>query len=125
MRDRELLYLRQIEDEKNRSNELLHVILPDQIVRELTETNRVQPRRFNDVAVLFCDVVDFTAYCASHTADDVIAHLQELIESYEEIIARHGMEKIKTVGDSTMATAGLLKPAENPVLCCVRCGLEM
>ncbi len=125
MRDRELLYLRQIEDEKNRSNELLHVILPDEIVQELAATNRVEPRRCDDVAVLFCDIVEFTAYCASHTAEDVITHLQELIESYEEIIARNGMEKIKTVGDSTMATAGLLKPASNPVLSCVQCGLEM
>src|SRR5262249_28453565 len=52
--------------------------------------------------------------------------LQGLIESWEEIALRHGLEKIKTVGDAFMAAAGLLwKPAEDPVLSCVRCGLEM
>lgn len=37
---------------------------------------------------------------------------------------QHSLEKIKTVGDAFMTTAGLLRPVENPVLNCVKCGLE-
>ena len=37
---------------------------------------------------------------------------------------QHGLEKIKTVGDAFMTTAGLLRPVENPVLNCMKCGLE-
>jgi class 3 adenylate cyclase len=55
----------------------------------------------------------------------VLAHLQGLVEIFEELTVSHGLEKIKTVGDAFMTTAGLLKPVENPVLSCVRCGLEM
>jgi class 3 adenylate cyclase/CheY-like chemotaxis protein len=115
----------QIEHEKARSNDLLHVILPDQIVRELKATRRVRPRRYENVAVLFADVVNFTAYCETHRAEEVVAHLQQLVESWEEIAVRHEVEKIKTIGDAFMAASGLLRPVANPVLNCLRSGLEM
>ena len=63
LRDQEVLYLQQIEDEKKRSDELLHVILPGEVVEELKATNVVRPRRYENVAVLFCDIVGFTSYC--------------------------------------------------------------
>jgi class 3 adenylate cyclase/CheY-like chemotaxis protein len=116
---------RQIEQEKAHTNELLHVILPDEIVRELKATNAVRPRRYENVAVLFADVVDFTGYCETHPAEEVIAHLQQLVESWEEIALRHRVEKIKTIGDAFMAAGGLLRRVENPVLNCSRCCLEM
>jgi len=56
-RDREVLYLAQLEKERKRSDELLHVILPGDIVKELKETCQVQPRRYENVAVLFADIV--------------------------------------------------------------------
>lgn len=123
--DREVAYLQQIEEEKKRSDELLHVILPHEIVEELKATNEVKPRRYENVAVLFCDIVGFTSYCDTRQPEEVISHLQELTESFEGIALHHDLEKIKTIGDAFMATAGLLKPVENPVLNCVRCGLEM
>lgn len=125
LRDRETLYLRQIEQEKRRADELLHVILPEAIVQELAATNRVEPRQVEDVAVLFCDVVDFTPYCAANDPQEVYENLQRLIERFEEIAADCGLQKIKTIGDSFMATAGLLYALENPVLNAVRCGLQM
>ncbi len=116
---------RQLEQEKARSNALLHVILPDEIVRELKATNAVRPRRHENVAVLFADVVNFTAYCETHRPEEVVAHLQKLVEAWEEIAVRHQVEKIKTIGDAFMGASGLLRKAENPVLNCIRSGLEM
>ena len=78
-----------------------------------------------NVAVLFSDVVGFTAYCDQHPAAEVIVHLQALVLAFEEIAARHGLEKIKTIGDAFMATAGLLELVENPTLHCVRAAREM
>ncbi|UCC75355.1 MAG: response regulator [Anaerolineales bacterium] len=60
LRDRELLYLQQIEAEKRRADELLHVILPPEVVKEIKRTGTVQPRSYPDVAVLFADFVEFT-----------------------------------------------------------------
>ena len=125
LRDQEVIYLDQIEQAKKRADDLLHVILPDRVVEELMLTNTVLPRRYEDVAVLFCDIVDFTAYCDRREPEEVIPDLQLLVESFEEITLNHNMEKIKTIGDSFMAAAGLLKPVDNSVLTSARCGLEM
>jgi adenylate cyclase len=125
LHDNESTHLRRIQEQKLRADELLHVILPDTIAAELMEHECVQPQRHDNVGVLFADVVGFTAYCESHPPEEVLGHLQALILRFEEIAARHGLEKIKTIGDGFMATAGLLEPAANPGLACVRCGLEM
>ncbi len=125
LRDQEQGYLRRIEEEKRRADELLRVILPHSIALELQEHNCVKPQRHENVAVLFSDVSGFTSYCDKHGTEEVMAHLQMLMDSFEEIAARHGLEKIKTIGDAFMATAGLLEPLANPVLSSVRCALEM
>ncbi len=126
LRDREVRYLEQIAREKQRADELLHVILPTEIVQELKATNAVLPRRYENVAVLFCDLVGFTPFCDHNPAEEVVRCLQNLIETWEEIALAHRVEKIKTIGDAFMAAAGLLqKTSGNPVLHCVRSGQEM
>jgi adenylate cyclase len=125
LRDQETLYLRQIEEEKRRSDELLHVILPRDIATELKTTDTVKPRRFEKVGILFCDIVDFTAYSARRGPEEILLHLQALVEAFEQLCLKHGLEKIKTIGDSFMATAGLMTRLDNPALNCVRCGLDM
>jgi DNA-binding response OmpR family regulator len=125
LRDREVLYLRQIEEAKKRSDELLHVILPHEIVEELKRENSVKPKRYENVAVMFCDIVGFTPYCAKREPEEIVGHLQQLVEAFEALAVGHDLQKIKTIGDSFMATAGAVKPLENPVLNAVRCGLDM
>jgi len=125
LRDQENSYLRQIQEEKERADELLHVILPREIAAELKITHAVKPRRFEKVGILFCDVVGFTAYSDQHRPEEILSHLQTLVEAFEQLCVQHNLEKIKTIGDCFMATAGLLAPLENPALDCVKCGLEM
>src|SRR5205807_8833918 len=79
LRDREVLYLQQIEQEKKRSDDLLHVILPARIVEELKATNAVKPRCHENVAVLFADIVGFTPYCDRHEPAEVLRDLQDLV----------------------------------------------
>jgi len=125
LRDLEMSYLQEIQREKQRADDLLNVILPETIVAELKTTNAVKPRRYDQVAVLFCDIVGFTAYCEKNDPEVVLANLQQLVLDFEDVVVAHRMQKIKTIGDSFMATAGLLVPLENPVLSAVRCGLAM
>lgn len=125
LHDREALHLQQIESEKRRADELLHVILPPHAAEELKRCNSVEPRRHENVAILFCDIVGFTAFCDKHRPEEVLPHLQSLVETYEVISDFHRLEKIKTVGDCFMAAGGLLVPLENPSLNAVRCGLHM
>jgi class 3 adenylate cyclase len=125
LRDREVTHLQQIQEEQRRSDALLHAILPREIATELKTTDRVRPTRFDHVAVLFTDIVGFTTWCGREPAERVHHELQSLVESFEQIAERHGLEKIKTIGDSFMATAGLLHPMADPALATVCCGLEM
>lgn len=123
--DQEKLYVEQIEEEKKRSEELLNAILPSTIVEELKANKRVVPRRYNEVAIFFCDIVGFTAYSEKHGPEDVITNLGRLTEIFEELTEKHGLEKINAVGDQFMAAGGLGRTIPNPVLNCVKCGLEM
>ena len=111
--------------EKRRSDELLGVILPEDIVAELKRANHVRPRRHDQVAVLFADIVNFTTYCEGHSPQHVLGRLQELVVTWEESAARYNVEKIKTIGDAFMAAAGLSGKTELAVENCVRCGIEM
>lgn len=125
LRDQEQAYRAQIVAEKKRTDELLHSIIPAMAVQELKQTGVVRPRNFDAVGILFCDIVGFTAYCDRNLPETVVAHLQALIETFEQIVDDFQMEKIKTIGDAFMATSGLLRPVEAPLLTAVRCGLEM
>jgi adenylate cyclase len=125
LRDLEVNFLREIETEKRRSDALLNAMLPAAAVHELKTTNEVKPRRFEEVTILFSDIADFTAYSDAHSPEKVVDHLQELVRAFEEIAAKHGLEKIKTIGDAFLATAGLFQYVPEPALAAVRCGLEM
>jgi class 3 adenylate cyclase/CheY-like chemotaxis protein len=125
LRDREVEHLRQIEREKERVNELLHVILPAAAVTELRERGEVRTRKYENVAVLFSDIVGFTPYCDAHPAEEAVTHLQRLVGQFERAAEACGVQKIKTIGDAFMAAAGLLRPTDQPVLDCVRLGAAM
>ena len=125
LRDQEAGFLAQIQAEKARVNDLLHSVLPRSVVSELKSSGRLVPRRHDEVAVLFCDIVGFTEYCDRNSPEAVVSGLEELVEAFEGIVERHGLEKIKTIGDAFMATAGLLRYVENPALAAAECGLGM
>jgi class 3 adenylate cyclase len=120
LRDREVSYLQRID-------QLLHALFPAPVVAEVRETSTVRPRRHEKVGVLFADVVGFTAYCDQHREwpEWVVESLQRHYLAFERIAQSHGVQKIKTVGDAFMGTAGLLTPHHNPVRVLVECGLEM
>jgi adenylate cyclase len=124
-KEQEALYLEKIERQKRRADELLATLLPKPIVRALKLNSHLAPRRYEDVTVLFCDVVGFTTYSEQHPPEIVFATLESLIERFEQLTQKHGLEKIKTVGDAFMATAGLLSPHDNAVPAAVACAFEM
>lgn len=125
LRDQQASYLALIENEKKRSDDLLRAVLPPGAIRELKATSEIEPRRYEGVAVLFCDIVGFTSYCDAHPPEQVVADLQGVIERFERVVAKHGMEKIKTIGDALLATAGLLQEVDEPLVASVRCGLDL
>jgi len=125
LRDQEKSHLEQIRKEKKRSDELLTVILPSGVASELKATGKVQPRGYDNIGLLFCDIVGFTNYCSGRSAEEVVNGLQALFTKFEAITADYRMEKIKTIGDEFMSAAGLTQPDYEPLLTVVKCGLDM
>jgi adenylate cyclase len=115
----------QLVQEKRLVDQLLDNTLPAAAVTELKATGKVAPKRFEDVAVLFVDLVSFTSFCDRHTPEEVVGNLGDLFVLFEESASRNGLEKIKTVGDAFLATAGLLRPVPNPLAAAVNCALEI
>jgi adenylate cyclase len=117
--------LQQARESQKQADELLHCLLPEAAADEIRRIGTVIPRRYNDVAVLFCDVVNFTSYCDKHEPEDVVSRLDALFVAFERVTSAFGLEKIKTIGDAFMAAGGLLKEAKDPLESAVICGLEM
>jgi adenylate cyclase len=125
LHDREAAHLAEIERQRARADQLLHAILPAPAVRELQSADHIAPRRFDDVAVVFGDLVAFTSYCERHSAEQVVANLDRLAVDLERIAGRHALEQIKTTGDGFMATANLLEAHADPVMASARFAFEM
>ncbi len=124
-KEHEAAYLERIEAEKKRADDLLATVLPKQIARWLKAGNKLPPVRYDDVTVLFLDVVGFTEYCETHPPETVFAQLELLIKDFEDLVSEHGIMKIKTIGDAFMATANLLEDLDDPVYETVACAIEM
>lgn len=110
LRDAEQGYLRQIEAERARSDGLLLNVLPRPTAERLKHGETLIVDSFPEVTVLFGDLVGFTAFAAGHPPEEVVAFLNESFSAFDELAARHGLEKIKTIGDAYMAVAGLPEP---------------
>jgi len=117
--------LTEAREARKQADQLLHALLPKKAADEIRSIGTVIPRRYENVAVLFCDVTNFTAYCDMHEPEEVVSRLDALFIIFERIAAKHGLEKIKTIGDGFMAAAGLLHQVDDPLGRAVRCGLEM
>ena len=98
---------RQLDQERLRSDGLLLNILPQVVVDQLKVTSgRRIAQAFEQVTVIFVDAVGSTQQAARSSPDEFAHALDELFSRFDEIADRHGLEKIKTIGDAYMAVAG-------------------
>jgi class 3 adenylate cyclase len=96
--------------ERERSERLLLNVLPAPIADRLKQGDEVIADGFPEVTVLFADLVDFTQRSQDTTPERVVRVLDELFTALDRLAERHGLEKIKTVGDAYMAVGGLPEP---------------
>ena len=105
---------KELEAEKNRSENLLLNILPKEIAKELTaHPERTIAKEYPNVTVLFTDIVGFTKISGEMTAEEVVTMLNKMFTMFDERAQREGIEKIKTIGDAYMAAAGLTEEEFN------------
>ncbi|MEM1328311.1 MAG: adenylate/guanylate cyclase domain-containing protein [Bacteroidota bacterium] len=119
------LRAQQIQLERDKSNELLSNILPRKVAEELKENGQVTPKKHENVSVLFTDFKDFSKFSNSLTADQLIGGLNECYRAFDEIVEAHGLEKIKTIGDSYMCASGIPEAQEQSTIQAVKAALDM
>ena len=96
--------------EKKRSDDLLLNILPAEVADELKEKGTAAAKYFDNVTVMFTDFVDFTKAGEKMTPQQLVDELHACFKAFDEIIKKHNIEKIKTVGDAYLAVSGLPIP---------------
>jgi class 3 adenylate cyclase len=118
-------FVRQREAALAQSDRLLLNILPEAIATRLKRREDVIAETYPEVAVLFADVVDFTPYVVRTAPADVIRFLNRLFTAFDRLADRHGLEKIKTIGDAYMVAGGVPEPLPNPAAAVAEMALEM
>jgi adenylate cyclase len=106
-RDREHLYLGQLEAEKAKNESLLLSILPRKVVDRLNQGESIIADRFDEVSVLISDLVGFTEFSASTPPADLVEYLNWLFSHFDILASELGVEKVKTIGDAYMVVAGM------------------
>ena len=111
-----LQYFERARDREHaRSERLLLNVLPSPVAARLKRDDRVIADAYDDVTVLFADIVDFTPLSERLPADQVVAVLDRVFTAWDRLAARYRVEKIKTIGDAYMVAGGIPLPHESPV----------
>ncbi|RLD03322.1 MAG: guanylate cyclase [Chloroflexota bacterium] len=100
-------FMHLLEIARKEADDLLLNILPGPIAKQLKEEPGVIADRFNEVTVLFADIVDFTRLCSGIDPVDVVNLLNTIFSDFDELTSKYGLEKIKTIGDAYMVVSGL------------------
>ena len=111
--------------ERERSEVLVRNILPASIAEELKRDGQSAPRRHEEVSILFTDFAGFTQTMATIPPQRMVGELNEIFHGFDEIVERHGLEKIKTIGDAYLAAAGLPEAMVGHAEKCVLAALDM
>jgi class 3 adenylate cyclase len=103
---------RELEEEKEKSENLLLNILPAELATELKKNGKAKARRHDRVTVMFTDFKSFTRISERLEPEELVAEIDECFRGFDRIMERHGLEKIKTIGDAYLCVGGL--PGNDP-----------
>jgi class 3 adenylate cyclase len=106
----EFLANRELGEERQRSDDLLHNILPEPIAQRLRENPSAIAESVDNATVLFADIVGFTPFSSQLPPAEVVELLDLLFGKFDDLCEERGIEKVKTIGDAYMAVAGIPRP---------------
>ena len=117
---RRYVYIRKtnliIDQERQRSEELLLNILPSETAEELKTYGHAKAKNYGMVTVIFTDFKEFTLHSERLTPEELVAEIDHCFKAFDKIMETYNVEKIKTVGDAYLAAAGLPVANEsNPI----------
>ena len=103
--------LRALRAEQAKAEALLVNVLPSSIAERLKGATQGIADHFDSASIVFADVVDFTPLARSLAPAEVVGLLDRLFSHFDTLVERHGLEKIKTIGDCYMAASGVPDPS--------------
>ena len=118
-------YQDRIRREREKADRLLLNILPKPVAERLKRGERTIADHFEDATVLFADLVRFTDFAAGADATVVVERLNDIFQTFDELVESRGLEKIKIVGDAYILAGGLPVPSDGHAETVVDVGLEM
>ncbi|MCB0193443.1 MAG: adenylate/guanylate cyclase domain-containing response regulator, partial [Anaerolineae bacterium] len=125
LRDQEQAYLEKLQIEQEKSERLLLNILPKPIADRLKQGQHTIADSFNDVTVLFADIVGFTTLSSHIPPTELVNILNEIFSKLDHLTEKHNLEKIKTIGDAYMVVGGLPTPRADHAQAIADMALEM
>jgi class 3 adenylate cyclase len=114
-----------LKQEQARSQRLLDNVLPHSVSERLKAQPGTIADAFEDVTVLFADLAGFTQRSARMPPAEVVTLLNDVFSRFDELCTRHGLEKVKTIGDAYMAVAGIPEPRADHAEAAARLALDM
>lgn len=115
----------EIEKEKQTSEKLLLNVLPVSIASRLKTGETPIADLFDEASVIFIDIVDFTKFSSTENPKKIVEVLNSLFSSFDKILAKYNIEKIKTIGDCYMAAAGIPEPRPDHLFAITNLALEI
>ncbi|MBP6730468.1 MAG: hypothetical protein KA149_00325 [Chitinophagales bacterium] len=114
-----------LKEERDRSESLLLNILPAEVAEELKDKGSADAKLFNDVTVLFTDFKSFTTVSEQLSPQQLVDELHACFSAFDRIMAKHQIEKIKTVGDAYLAVSGLPVPTPTHAQDVIKAAVEI
>ena len=111
--------------ERERAEQLLLNILPSTIAQRLRRGEGLIADHYTEATVLFADIVDFTRISADIAPQAVVSYLNMIFSEFDQLAQRHGLEKIKTIGDAYMVVGGVPTPRHDHTEAVVEMALAM
>ncbi|TAE24473.1 MAG: hypothetical protein EAZ92_13215 [Candidatus Kapaibacterium sp.] len=115
----------ELSQERDKAERLLHNILPRSIAQRLQAGEETIASSFDNVSVLFADIVGFTQLAATRPAAEIVSMLNRIFSAFDIFSEQYNLEKIKTIGDAYMIVGGLPEPRADHCVAVVRMALEM
>ena len=115
----------QLTEEQKKSEHLLLNILPETVANRLKEQPTTIAEAFAEATVLFADIVGFTQLSTQVSPQELVALLNRIFSAFDELAEKHGLEKIKTIGDAYMVVGGLPSPRKDHAEAIIQMALDM
>ena len=115
----------ELRQEKERSEQLLLNILPAEIAERLKQDDASPAEHFEEATILFADIVGFTSLAANLEPMQLVDGLNQIFSFFDQLTEKHGLEKIKTIGDAYMVVGGLPLPRADHAAAIAEIALDM